>query len=445
LDVIKKPMQHALDLTPEKSEFMQNSQLCGTCHTINLPNIGAEKAEYPVLNQAETNPAFKEYNHSIEQATFLEWQNSTFASEENFQSCQDCHMKSSFETLDGKIKIDNLVSQIATIEDSFYPDADHSLPNDETNVPLVPGYKRHTHVGLNGFLLEMFKQFDSILGVPKTSYMTSASHQGVDLALESMAIQAAKETVDVDVKVLSFANNRVKSRVTIKNKTGHRFPSGVAFRRGFIELLIKDGDEVIWGSGQTNEAGVIVDNRGMPLVTEFLPSKDQYQKHHQVINSDKQVQIYEELVQDKDFNFTTSFIHRVHHIKDNRLLPKGWRESSFFKPQGEVIYQFMQATDPEHVGDDPDYRDVGPDFKGQDQIIYDVKLPAGYAGDNLTVQATIYFQAVPPYWFKQRFSLAPKGEATQRLFYLASHLNLDDTPMKNWKFKLTSDSKKVPK
>ena len=444
-DVIKKPMQHAINVTPQKSDFIKDSQLCGTCHTINLPNIGSDKAEFPVLNQAETNPAFKQYNHSIEQATFLEWQNSSFASGENFQSCQDCHMKSSFETLDGSIKIDNLISQIATIEDSFYPDADHSLPNKETDVPLVSGYKRHTHVGLNGFLLEMFKQFDDILGVPKSSYMTSASHQGVDLALESMAIQAAKDTVDVDVNILEFADNRLKAKVTVKNKTGHRFPSGVAFRRGFIELLIKDGDKVIWGSGQTNEAGVIVDNDGKPLATEFLPSKDEYQKHHQVISSDKQVQIYEELVQDKDFNFTTSFIHRVHHVKDNRLLPKGWRESSFFKPQGEVMYQFMQATDPEHVGDDPDYRDVGPDFKGQDQILYDVKLPAGYAKKNLTVQATVYFQAVPPYWFKQRFSLAPKGEATQRLFYLASHLDLDDTPMKNWKFKLTSDFAKVLK
>lgn len=442
-EVMKKPMKHAINVTPEKNEFIQDSQLCGTCHTINLPNIGATKDEFPVLNQAETNPAFKNYNHSIEQATFLEWQNSTFASGKNFKSCQDCHMKSSFETLDGSIKIDKLVSQIATIEDNFYPDADHGLANNELNVPLRPNYKRHTHVGLNAFLLEMFKQFDSILGVSKNSYMTSASHSGVDLALESMALQAAQDTLDVDVKVLTHSNNQLKAEVTVKNKTGHRFPSGVAFRRSFIEFLVKDGDKVVWGSGQTNAAGVIVDNNGEPLATEFLPNKDSYQKHHQMIKSDKQVQIYEELVQNKDSKFTTSFIHRVHHVKDNRLLPRGWRESSFFKTQGEVMYQFMQATDPEHVGNDPDYQDVGSDFKGQDKLVYEITLPEGYADKELTVQATLYFQAVPPYWFKQRFSQAPNGIATQRLFYLASHLDLNNTAMKNWKFRLTSDSKTV--
>jgi hypothetical protein len=43
------------------------------------------------------------------------------------------------------------------------------------------------------------------------------------------------------------------------NLAGHGFPTGVGFRRAFIELVVKDASgKVVWGSGRTNELGVIV-------------------------------------------------------------------------------------------------------------------------------------------------------------------------------------------
>lgn len=445
-DVAHEPMEHALNLIPTKNDFIKKSELCGTCHTINLPNIGSTDTDLPVLQAAEPNPALAEYPHTIEQATFLEWQNSAFARGDTARSCQDCHMPSGFDTYEGDISIESLVTKIATVEDNTYPDVDNGLPADELEVPPRKDYKRHTHVGLNAFLLTMFKQFEPILGVAPKSYMTGASVPGVDLALESMKIQARDDTVAMSIDALKFEGNTLVVDVTARNKAGHRFPSGVAFRRGFIELLIKDGDTVIWGSGQTNDAGVIVDNAGNPLATEFLPNGDCgypgnnpagcYQAHHQIITSDKQVQIYEELNRNKEGEFTTSFIHRVHIVKDNRLLPDGWRESSIFKPQGQVMLQFMEATDPQFVGNDPDYKDQGPGFAGKDSVQYRIDLPAQYRGKALMVQATMYSQAIPPYWLKQRFDLAPDGEATRRLHYLASHLNLDGTVLDQWKFKI---------
>lgn len=83
-----------------------------------------------------------------------------------------------------------------------------------------------------------------------------------------------------------------------------------------------------------------------------------------MITREDQVQIYEELNQNADHEFTTSFIYRVYHIKDNRLLPNGWRASEHFKKDGEVIHQFFEATDPKQIGNDPDYQDQGPDFVG---------------------------------------------------------------------------------
>lgn len=436
-EVKSLPMEHSLGVKPTHNAFVQDSRLCGACHSINLPNIGASEDAFPVLDAAEQNPAFKNYQHSIEQATFIEWQNSAFAQGSDFASCQDCHMPRDFETVDGKVKVGRLTTRIAAIQDASFPEVDNRLAVDKIDVPLRDNYRRHEHVGLNVFLLEMFDQFPGILGADKSDYMTSAAN-GVDTAIDNMILQARKETADLDVRIDQLQDDGLEATVTVRNKTGHRFPSGVAFRRAFIEFLVLDGDKVVWGSGRTNSVGVIVDGEGKPLETEFLPRSDAYQPHHQTITRQDQVQIYEELNQDAQRQFTTSFIHRVFDIKDNRLLPKGWRESGYFKKEGEVIRQFFESTDPKGTGDDPDYRDQGPAFPGQDSVRYKVTLPGKLDPGRLKIRATLYDQSIPPYWLHQRFTTAPDGPATQRLYYMASHLDLKGTPMADWKLRLVS-------
>lgn len=449
--VAEIPMQRVLGVTPVHSDFISDSQLCGTCHTINLPNIGAKQEEYPILNAAETNPAFKGYQHSIEQATFLEWQNSSFAQNQgkpgsDFASCQDCHMPNNVKTLGdkfgkGKIDIQSITTQIAAIQDANFPEADNRLPIKDIDIPLRNNYQRHEHVGLNVFLLEMFDQFPDILGVDKNDYMTSANN-GVDFAIENMIRQAQQESANIDTQIEHYSGKTLKTKVTVKNKTGHRFPSGVAFRRAFIEFVVMDADKVVWGSGRSNQVGVIVDGENKPLKTELLNHKNVYQPHHQRITRQDQVQIYEELNQNAQHEFTTSFIHRVFDIKDNRLLPKGWRSSDYFKQDGKVLFEFFEATDPQATGDDPDYQDQGPNFSGEDSLTYDITLPYRIDEDKLSVKATLYYQAIPPSWLHQRFTTTPKGQATQRLYYMASHLNLKETPMQGWKLKLVSDEKR---
>ncbi len=436
------PMKNAIGITPKFNAFIRQSQMCGGCHTINLPNIGMTDNPFPVLTAAEQNPALQPYAHTLEQETFVEWQNSAFANTVNgkpakgFKSCQDCHMPGGFESLGEKINIPQVTTKIATIQDTDYPEVDNRAPDADIHVPLRPDYRRHEHVGLNVFMLEMFNQFPEVLGVAKQDYMTSAK-TGNTLAIENMLRQAEQKTVDLSLQVGAAQGNQLPIEVTVQNKTGHRFPSGVAFRRAFLELLVLDGEDVVWASGRTNSVGVIVDGAGCPLKTEFLPDATSYQPHYQTIDRQDQVQIYEELEQDASFLFTTSFIHRVHPIKDNRLLPIGWRSSDYFKDQGEVIYQFMESTDPE-VHDDPDYADQGPGFPGLDRLRYVATLPDGVNRANLSVRITMYYQSIPPYYLYQRFSTAPNGPATQRLYYLCSRLSLDDTPMAGWKLPLVS-------
>ena len=443
-DVKVLPMENALGITPKYNAFMAQAQMCGVCHTINLPNIGMKKDEFPVLTASESNPALQPYAHTIEQETFLEWQNSLFAStdkngnpNDGFKSCQDCHMPGGFESLDGKININQLTTKIATIQDPGYPEVENRAEDFDIDIPTRGNYKRHEHVGLNVFMLEMFNQFPDILGVAKQDYMTSAKN-GNALAIQNMVRQAEKATVDMDVQVKPLQGSQLTVDVTLQNKTGHRFPSGVAFRRAFLELLVLDGQgRVVWSSGRTNEAGVIVNGAGEPLKTEFLPDRNTYQPHYQVITRQDQVQIYEELVQNADYDFTTSFIHRVHDIKDNRLLPKGWRDSNVFKSMGQVMLQFMEATDP-LVTNDPDYKDQGPDFPGKDHLQYQISLPAPFNPAGLSVQVTMYYQSIPPYYLQQRFVTAPFGPATQRLYYLTSHLNTTGTAIEDWKLPLVT-------
>lgn len=50
----------------------------------------------------------------------------------------------------------------------------------------------------------------------------------------------------------------------------------------------------------------------------------------------------------------------------------------------------------------------------------------------------MYYQSIPPYYLKQRFVTAPNGPATQRLYYLTSHLNVQGTAIEDWKLPLVS-------
>jgi hypothetical protein len=185
--------------------------------------------------------------------------------------------------------------------------------------------------------------------------------------------------------------------------------------------------------------GVIVDGDGHVLPSEFFTDymdaegrvQQHFQPHYQVITSPDQVQIYEELNTNAEGRFTTSFIRRDQTVKDNRLPPIGWTAHG---PDPSLNGRYLASTHAEHVDGDPDYEDG----RGTDRITYRVTLPPGVDAERCTVQATLYYQAIPPSYLNDRFKAAPNGAATQRLYYLASHLKLEGTPAENWKLKIGS-------
>ena len=155
------------------------------------------------------------------------------------------------------------------------------------------------------------------------------------------------------------------------------------------------------------------------------------------ITRQDQVQIYEELTRDSDGRFTTNFTRRFELVKDNRLLPIDWTEHG---PDPSLNGRFLEATHPEgSARDDPDYHDG----RGTDRVTYRMTLPADVDPATCTVAATLHYQATPPYYLDQRFQAAPDGDATRRLYYLASNLELDGTPAEGWKLPLVSATASV--
>lgn len=445
------PMENALGITPKYSAYVKDSRLCGSCHSINLPNVDdpLRPGEKPtVLDQAEKNPVFKPFKHSIEQATYLEWLNSAYQNEfqpagAKAQSCQDCHMSTSYVNPGLNLNVNPIQQPIAIIEDDTFPAADERAPADKIRVRFrTEGYVRHELLGLNIPLLEIFNQFNDILGVRKSDYM-SGSTTGLPDTIQNAVQQAREETVALDVSKPVIKNGKLNASITVTNLTGHRFPSGVGFRRAWVEFTVietKDGRErAVWTSGATNDLGMIVDGNGQVLPSEFFAEYREgnktlqyYQPHYQTITSQGQVQIYEELVQDAKGKFTTSFIHRDHELKDNRLLPDGWTRTG---PSAEVPFAYVEATFPKGgAATDPQYLNGS----GTDVVNYEVMLPMGVDPANVSVQAAVYYQSIPPSFLNMRFTGAPDGPATRRLYYLTSNLVTKGTPIENWKLRLVT-------
>ena len=450
-------MEHGIAVKPKHSDYIQSSRMCGTCHAVTLPVVdhpfGDKKPDehQQELVDAQNVPLFKKFHHHIEQATYLEWLNSEFENEfntdnPNAKSCQDCHMSSDLHDDENDIHLDKISTRIATVQDNTYPDAENLTELENLEIRYrEEGYKRHNFVGLNVFLIELFRQFDEVLGVRKNDFMTGSS-KDIEHAVKNFKRQARNEVVDLKLAT-RLNGNQLTAVVDVQNKVGHRFPSGVGFRRAFLELLVveaqEDGSEkIVWASGRTDENGLLIDSDDSRLKTEFFERETAggaqlYQPHHQVIKTQDQVQVYETLLHTSAHEFTTSFIRGSYTIKDNRLLPKGWKAEG---PDPALSGAYLKATHPgEASKKDPRY----VDGSGSDEVTYEIELPTGIDTGKLAVRATMYYQAIPPYFLKALFDNAPNGKATQRLHYMISNANVKGTEIEDWKLFINSTESKI--
>ncbi|WP_213805787.1 cytochrome P460 family protein [Granulicella sp. dw_53] len=423
------PMDTGLGVKPKHNAYLQSPQMCGTCHTILLP----------VLDSMDSN------KKSVEQATYPEWLNSQYRNEYGSvgatpKTCQECHMPSGYVNDRTHVNVAKITDRIAIVQDLTYPVTDHLATPDQLNVRYrEDGYKRHELLGTNGFLLQMFLQpvnkenNNETLGVRLADYMTGLATD-LNAASNNLVQQAQSITATAAISKWEVRADKLIVEVTVTNKAGHRFPSGVGFRRAFLELQATANGKPFFSSGATNEKGQLTNFSGQVLPTESFVG-GAYQPHfsqsNPIRNSD-QVQIYEELTQDVEHKFTTSFTRRDYDIKDNRLLPIGW---SLHGPADlHMPEPYLHATQP--VGDaleDPAYL-AG---KGQSIVRYEIPIPTGTDPKSLNVTVNLYSQTIPPYFLADRDRT--KTAATARLNYLTSSLGtLANTDYANWKLLIAS-------
>jgi hypothetical protein len=425
------PMDTGLGVKPKFNAYVQSPQMCGSCHTIVLPVMDSP-------HPGETD---------VEQATYPEWLNSQYRNEYGSvgttpKTCQECHMPPGYTNKKLNIDVTQIKTRMAIVQDLTLPQTEHIATPEQINVRYRDeGFRRHELLGTNGFLLQMFQQpinesgNNDVLGVRMKDYMTGFTTD-LEKASDNVVQQAQSITATIGITKLHAQGNKLSLEVTVSNLAGHRFPSGVGFRRAFIELEATANGVPFFTSGTTNNMGQMTDSSGKVLPTESFAG-GQYQPHFNQANpitSSDQVQIYEELTEDANHQITTSFIRRDHEIKDNRLLPAGW---SFNGPPDLKIPEFfLEATRPKGTAkDDPVYL-AG---KGQSVVRYEITVPANVDLNTqaLNVSVALYLQTLPPYFLADRYQTAT--QATGRLKYLATSLGtLKDTDFANWKLLVAS-------
>jgi hypothetical protein len=424
-DVVTYPMQNSVGMTPKHGSAITDPAMCGSCHVVETPILDAK--------QKYDRASFGKAKKSHEQTTYLEWLNSAFQTKAppgnnpTPKTCQACHMP---DQLHGQ----KLASKIANIEDNTYLDASGkpfaaTAPLKDITLTTRNPFSRHTFVGANVFVLEMFKQFGSQLGLTTAdpNYDTS-TFQFVDrlaLSTQETVTQVQSSTATVQITSARALPTGLEVAVQVSNLTGHKFPSGVGFRRAFIEFTALDAaGQVVWSSGRSNERGEIVDQRGVVLATEF--SKTQWQPHFNLITSDQQVQIYEARTKDTQGLLTTSFLSLADAVKDNRLMPKGWLPTGPYASWTEPVGVPETSNNDYYNG------------RGRDQLIY--RIPAKLTPQVRQVAATLYYQSIPPYYLRDRFEIGGNGPMTSLLKALTQQVNYNKTAAQGWKVRVTGAS-----
>ena len=474
--------------TKDGVSYLRQSILCGSCHVLIVPKIPTvyaanapipQPGEYPYYDAnkpsdctastfaADANPVTDPcVPVAYEQATYLEWINSAFASEQdNENTCQGCHMP--------------------FVTDPADP-GNHAAIMAQATQGLTPKqYRRHRFMGINMFVFQMFAQFSDVLGVNlkdakipvsgtsssgetapfltnnllngEMSIVAQATSQangnGLDPSTGQPAPQAAAE---ISIDSLGNSDGNLVANLTITNNAGHKFPSGAGFRRAFIKFEVLDaGGNTLWVSGDTNAFGGICNGpcvESSPGQYNLLASEitggdpKKLQPHYSVISEQDQVQIYEVATVDDAGQVTSSTLALFHDAKDNRILPRGWTPPEQIgcaeNPEpGSMIFGIRQcsaayATEPQlepltigsTIASDPHYSD--PSKAGSDTLTYSIPM-SDLNGTPASVRATMQYQTIPPAYLAARFvdgydsttgKLLP---ATEREVYVTSHLNTD--------------------
>lgn len=308
-------MANMVNFTPRYSKHVNQSELCATCHTLFTPFFDMDN---------------KFGGYFPEQTPYLEWKNSVYGIAQ--VSCQSCHMP----------QINSPV--------------DISTRPPWHNEGRFPFWK-HDFVGGNHLMLNLFKNNINDLGLDASEQQYSAT-----ISKLKNFVSAA---IEIDVKA-EYKDNLLFVETQIFNNSGHKFPTGIPFRRAWIHLKVFNvNKEVVFESGAFNNNGKIINY------------DENYEPHYLEIDDENKVQVYEGVFVNTSGEVTQTLLRASSYIKDNRIPPKGFSKT-------HISYDSIAIFG--NANEDPDF---GSD--GSDRTIYKIQT-----SDNgpYEIIAELYYQTV---------------------------------------------------
>jgi len=317
----KRVMQSASQFQPQQGMHVQDSALCGSCHTLYTHTRGPDGEVIGTLP---------------EQVPYLEWKHSDYY---QVQSCQSCHMPQ----LQDSMTITGVLGQ----------------PRED--------FSRHVFRGGNFFMPKIFNQNRAELGV-------TALPQDLAQASRETENNLTRDSAEVTISGASIRSGRLEADVSITNLAGHKLPTAYPSRRAWLHLTITDSSgQTIFESGALKPDGSIAGNANDLNPTRFEP-------HHQVIDEENQVQIYEAIMVDPDEQVTTGLLRAIRFMKDNRILPQGFDKRS---ADDDIAVKGEAEADTDFIG-------------GSDKIRYSV--PVDPDSRPFSLQARLWYQPIGFRW-----------------------------------------------
>ncbi len=262
-------MSSAALFEPREGSHIQDSGLCGSCHTLYTHSRGEGGEVIGTLP---------------EQMPYLEWEHSDYPGRE---SCQSCHMP----TLEQQMPVSAVLGE----------------PRD--------GFSRHVFRGGNFFMMRMLNRYRGELGV------TAAARDLEDSAQQTVE-HLQRASAEIAVTAQRQPSGIVEAVVSVRNKAGHKLPSAYPSRRAWLHVVLRDADgKTVFDSGRLQPDGSIAGNDN-----DADPRR--HEPHYAVIDDPSQVQIYEGILAGPDGRITTGLLTATRYTKDNRLLPEGFDKAT---------------------------------------------------------------------------------------------------------------------
>ena len=283
LDPRTSPMMLIVNYTPTGAAHITKSELCATCHTVNIQTASGLVTE---------------------QATYLEWRSSSFRT--MGKECQSCHVP----TVDANG--DPIVTQAAKSPADLNP-----------RKPIG----KHVFVGGNGYVLSLIADGLAWSGAGLTADELAASVARDQLHLTT----AARVTIGAATRT----GDAVSFPVHVQNLTGHKLPTGYPSRRMWLHVTVTAAGATVFESGRTDATGALVGTAGTPLPA---------QPHRDSVASPDEIQVWEATFVDRQGNPTPRSTQAAHFSKDDRILPAGFAPSTSDAPRVQPVGVIADAS-----------------------------------------------------------------------------------------------------